>query len=99
MVHAAVAPRCPSGPRPVYQALRAHHGPRHSVEPSATPCAAAAREGRGGSHDGEGAEEPAVATECGPEGRVNLPWHSTAPPRVFVGVGLLTEAGSYRADV
>ena len=29
MVHAAAAPRCPSGPRPVHQALRAHHGPRH----------------------------------------------------------------------
>ena len=70
MVHAAAAPRCPPGPRPVHQALRAHHGPRHRADPPAAACAAAAREGRGRGHDGESAEEPAVAAECRTEGRV-----------------------------
>ena len=40
LVHAAAAPRRAAGPRPVHQALRAHHGPRHAPHP---PAAARAR--------------------------------------------------------
>ena len=31
VVHAAAAPRCPPRPRPVHQAVRAHHGTRHRI--------------------------------------------------------------------
>ncbi len=42
MVHAPLAPRCAAGSRPVHQAVRAHHGPRHSLDASAAPRAVAA---------------------------------------------------------
>ncbi len=40
LVHAAAPPRCPPGPRPVHQAVRAHHGARDAPH---APAAAAAR--------------------------------------------------------
>ena len=82
-----LAPRCPPGPGPVHQALRAHHGPRHRPDPPAAPCAAAAREGSGRGHDGEGAEEPAAVAECRAEGGVS---------GLFRGTHLRVQASSRR---